>query len=72
MKQIITFQFAENEKTLSMSIDNTDRTWINALQEFASFMSAAYGYDITSKIGISDSCFNETLDNPTYEPLGSF
>lgn len=68
-KNIYQFSMVENGKTVTMTVDNTDNTWIQLLREFTGFIAAAYNYDISNHIGIREYDFDEGERSTVYTPL---
>lgn len=68
-KNIYQFSMVENGKTVSVTIDNTNGTWVSLLREFTGFMAASYNYDISNNIGIREYDFNDGERNEHYTPL---
>lgn len=68
-KNIYQFTMTENSKAITMTIDNTNNTWIQLLREFTGFIAAAYNYDISEHIGIREYDFNDGERSTEYTPL---
>ena len=71
-KESYTFQYSDGEdRSIYMSFNPGD-TWPEVLEQFVSFMSNVYGYDIHSKVGIkvnplTASMLDETWTGPVFD-----
>ena len=70
MNDVFTFQYSSGEaKSVSVSFEAD--TWTEALEEFISFMGAAYGYSIRDKIAVDMSPYAVNSDSwtgPVFNP----
>ena len=73
MNDMFTFNYssASGEKAITASFEAA--TWPEALEEFVSFMGAAYGYDIRDSIGIKTApwkayVLDDTWSGPVFNP----
>jgi len=70
-KEAYTFQYSDGEdRSVYVSFSPGD-TWPEVLEQFVSFMSNVYGYDIHDKVGIVASPFGvdpEKWTGPVFDP----
>lgn len=66
---IYTFQHTEDSKAVTVTIDNSNGTWVKLLREFTGFIAASYGYDIQNYIGIREFDFDNNERSAFFTPL---
>lgn len=54
------FAYEHGGKTVHVSFET--ETWTDALEEFTSFIGAAFGYSIKDKVGLKENPFGYTSD----------
>lgn len=54
------FSYEHGGKTVHVSFET--ETWTEALEEFTSFISAAFGYSIKEQVAIKDSPFRNSSE----------
>ena len=62
-----TFTFSNDNKNVTISFEA--ETWSEALEEFTSFIGAAYGYSIKDQVALKESPFrfnSETWSGPVF------